>query len=55
MFLFGGQMVDIICKNCGNIYTGNEIPAKIVCICESTDFEMRETDLTGSKVEEVEA
>jgi len=45
-------MVDIICKKCGSIYTGNKIPEKVVCICESTDFELKDALLIEAKAEE---
>jgi|TARA_B100001971_G_C18186616_1_gene536032 hypothetical protein len=44
-------MTDVICKKCGTIYEGNEIPEAIQCICESTEFETREIGITDTKAE----
>ncbi len=48
-------MVDVICKKCGAIYTGNVIPSSMECICESTEFELRGSNLTEAKAEEAVA
>lgn len=49
-------MKDIICKRCGTIYTGNEIPDSMQCICESTEFESRHNGIMDdAKAEEAVA
>jgi len=32
-------MKEIKCKNCGALYSGNDIPKSIKCFCNSNDFE----------------
>lgn len=53
--LIGGHMVDLICKHCGAIYEGNQVPDAIQCICESTEFDIRHAGITDVRLEEAEA
>ncbi|AJF63043.1 MAG: hypothetical protein QT11_C0001G0915 [archaeon GW2011_AR20] len=32
--------MDIICKECGMIYTSNEVPEGFVCLCKSKEFKL---------------
>ncbi len=32
--------MDIICKECGMIYTTNDIPQEFMCLCKSKKFDL---------------
>jgi len=35
-----GVKMDIICKECGMVYTGNDVPAGLTCLCKSKEFKI---------------
>ncbi|MEK6835451.1 MAG: hypothetical protein AABX55_00305 [Nanoarchaeota archaeon] len=37
-----GVKIDIICKNCGMIYTSNDLPEQFICLCKGKDFKVKE-------------
>jgi|TARA_Y100000310_G_scaffold186269_1_gene186345 hypothetical protein len=44
-------MTEVICKNCGAIYLGSNIPEDMECVCESKDFEVRDSVMDNSQIE----
>ena len=34
--------MNIICQECGMVYTGNEIPQGLTCLCQSKEFKIKE-------------